>query len=71
MTVTARSEAMAKWRGDGIRVIKGDALDPAIAQTPGMFRAAAVTHARVGAHMRGRYPETMGRHGAYRRRRSH
>ncbi len=40
---------MAKWRDDGVQVIRGDALDPATAQTPGMFRAAAINHARVGA----------------------
>jgi uncharacterized RmlC-like cupin family protein len=39
----------SKWRDDGVRVIKGDKLDPNTAQTPGMFRQAAVNHARVGA----------------------
>jgi uncharacterized RmlC-like cupin family protein len=39
----------AKWRDDGVRVIKGDKLDPNTAQTPGMFRQAAINHARVGA----------------------
>ena len=34
---------------DGVRVIKGDRLDPNTAQTPGMFRQAAINHARVGA----------------------
>lgn len=38
-----------RWKHDGIRVIKGDKLDPNTAQTPGMFRQAAVNHARVGA----------------------
>jgi len=38
-----------KWREDGVRVIKGDKLDPNTAQTPGMFRQAAINHARVGA----------------------
>ena len=37
------------WRHDGVRVIKGNQLDPNTAQTPGMSRAAAITHARVGA----------------------
>ena len=37
------------WRDDGVRVIKGDRLDPNTAQTPGMFRQAAINHARVGA----------------------
>jgi len=38
-----------RWKNDGIRVIKGDQLDPNTAQTPGMFRQVAVNHARVGA----------------------
>ena len=28
----------ARWKEDGVRVIKGDRLDPNTAQTPGMFR---------------------------------
>ena len=32
-----------------MRVITGDKLDPNTAQTPGMFRQAAINHARVGA----------------------
>ena len=43
------TEAAPKWREDGVRVIKGDKLDPNTAQTPGMFRQAAINHARVGA----------------------
>ena len=42
-------EHTARWREDGVRVIKGDRLDPNTAQTPGMFRQAAINHARVGA----------------------
>jgi len=38
-----------RWKNDGVRVIKGDQLDPNTAQTPGMFRQAAINHARVGA----------------------
>src|SRR6478609_2968027 len=38
-----------RWKNDGVRVIKGDRLDSNTAQTPGMFREAAVNHARVGA----------------------
>ena len=30
-------------------MIRGDRLDPSTAQTPGMFRQAAINHARVGA----------------------
>jgi uncharacterized RmlC-like cupin family protein len=39
----------ARWKNDGVRVIKGDRLDPNTAQTPGMFRQAAINAARVGA----------------------
>ena len=38
-----------RWKYDGARVIKGDRLDANTAQTPGMFRQAAINHARVGA----------------------
>ena len=38
-----------RWRRDGVLVIKGDQLDTNTAQTPGMFRQAAINHARVGA----------------------
>ena len=37
------------WREHGVRVIKGGQLDASTAQTPGMFRQAAINHARVGA----------------------
>jgi len=37
------------WKHNGIRVIPGDSLDANTAQTPGMHRAAAINHARVGA----------------------
>jgi len=39
----------ARWKYDGVRVVQGDQLDPNTAQTPGMFRQAAINHARVGA----------------------
>ncbi|MEX2628963.1 MAG: cupin domain-containing protein [Tistlia sp.] len=38
-----------RWKHDGVRVIPGDRLDSNTPQTPGMFRQAAVNHARVGA----------------------
>ena len=38
-----------RWKHDGIQIIKGDQLDANTAQTPGMFRQAAINHARVGA----------------------
>ena len=41
--------AAAVWREQGVRVVKGTELDPNTAQTPGMTRAAAITHARAGA----------------------
>jgi uncharacterized RmlC-like cupin family protein len=37
------------WRTNGVCVIPGNQLDPNTPQTPGMNRAAAITHARVGA----------------------
>jgi uncharacterized RmlC-like cupin family protein len=38
------------WREQGVRVIRGDALDLNTPQTPGMTRAAAITHATAGAN---------------------
>ena len=37
------------WRNHGVRVVYSDELDSNTPQTPGMNRAAAVTHARTGA----------------------
>jgi uncharacterized RmlC-like cupin family protein len=37
------------WRTAGVRVVRGDELDPNTPQTPGMRRAAAITTARAGA----------------------
>lgn len=37
------------WRGHGVQVVSGRALDLNTPQTPGMTRAAAITHARTGA----------------------
>ena len=42
-----RSEA--RWRLDGVRVVRSSELDINTAQTPGINRAAAITHARAGA----------------------
>lgn len=42
-------ETLTDWRENGVRVIPADKLDSNTAQTPGMNRAAAITHARVGA----------------------
>ena len=38
-----------QWRHHGVRVVRGDELDTNTPQTPGMNRAAAITHARTGA----------------------
>jgi uncharacterized RmlC-like cupin family protein len=43
------TEAAAKWKHDGVRVMPGNALDGNTAQTPGMDRKAAINYARVGA----------------------
>ena len=37
------------WKYHGIRIVHSDELDINTAQTPGMNRAAAITHARTGA----------------------
>jgi uncharacterized RmlC-like cupin family protein len=39
----------SKWKVHGVRVVKSTDLDANTAQTPGMNRAAAITHARAGA----------------------
>jgi uncharacterized RmlC-like cupin family protein len=41
--------ARTDWRAHGVRVVRGDQLDPNTPQTPGMSRAAAITTARGGA----------------------
>jgi len=38
------------WREHGVRIVHGDALDLNTPQTPGMTRAAAITHATTGAN---------------------
>jgi uncharacterized RmlC-like cupin family protein len=37
------------WKTDGVRIIPSDSLDQNTPQSPGMTRAAAINHARVGA----------------------
>jgi uncharacterized RmlC-like cupin family protein len=37
------------WRENGVKIIRADQLDSNTPQTPGMNRAAAITHARTGA----------------------
>ena len=39
----------SKWKFHGVRVVHANELDVNTAQTPGMNRAAAITHARAGA----------------------
>src|SRR5439155_20176118 len=39
----------SKWRHRGVRVVHANELDVNTPQTPGMNRAAAITHARGGA----------------------
>ena len=41
--------ADSKWKFTGVRVVHANELDINTAQTPGMNRAAAITHARAGA----------------------
>jgi uncharacterized RmlC-like cupin family protein len=38
------------WREQGVRIVRGDALDTNTPQTPGMTRAAAINHATAGAN---------------------
>jgi uncharacterized RmlC-like cupin family protein len=40
---------MPDWKTNGIRVVRAGELDTNTPQTPGMTRAAAITHARAGA----------------------
>src|SRR4030088_3236243 len=37
------------WQHNGVKIVPSGDLDPNTAQTPGMSRAAAINHARVGA----------------------
>src|SRR5256885_12886205 len=43
------SRTTPDWRQSGVRVVKAGHLDTNTPQTPGMSRAAAITHARAGA----------------------
>jgi uncharacterized RmlC-like cupin family protein len=40
---------MPGWRQNGIKIVRSGELDTNTPQTPGMTRAAAITHARTGA----------------------
>lgn len=37
------------WKEHGVKIVRAGELDPNTSQTPGMSRAAAITHARTGA----------------------
>jgi len=43
------TKSTSHWQDHGVKVIPGNQLDLNTAQTPGMTRAAAITHARTGA----------------------
>jgi uncharacterized RmlC-like cupin family protein len=45
----ATPPAPARWKHDGVAVVRADQLDTNTAQTPGMNRAAAINFARTGA----------------------
>jgi uncharacterized RmlC-like cupin family protein len=40
---------MPDWKEHGVRIVRAGELDSNTPQTPGMSRAAAITHARTGA----------------------
>src|SRR5882724_128490 len=42
-------EDKPNWKEHGVRIVHADELDTNTPQTPGMNRAAAITHARAGA----------------------
>lgn len=44
-----KSEPKPNWRDQGVKIIPGSQLDFNTPQTPGMNRAAAITHARTGS----------------------
>jgi uncharacterized RmlC-like cupin family protein len=44
------TESTHDWRLHGVRIVRSDELDLNTPQTPGMTRAAAITHASAGAN---------------------
>ena len=44
-----RARNMLDWKENGIKIVRSGELDTNTPQTPGMTRAAAITHARTGA----------------------
>lgn len=47
--VDVKASEQPDWKEHGIKIIRRGELDGNTAQTPGMTRAAAITHARTGA----------------------
>jgi uncharacterized RmlC-like cupin family protein len=45
----ATSPEQVDWREHGVKIVRAGQLDTNTPQTPGMNRAAAITHARTGA----------------------
>jgi uncharacterized RmlC-like cupin family protein len=43
------SPERSRWRDHGVRIVRSTELDLNTPQTPGMTRAAAITHAKAGA----------------------
>jgi uncharacterized RmlC-like cupin family protein len=43
------TESQPNWREHGVKIVSSSQLDLNTPQTPGMTRAAAITHARTGA----------------------
>ncbi|HZT31962.1 MAG TPA: cupin domain-containing protein [Bryobacteraceae bacterium] len=48
--MTAMESTQTDWRAHGIRIVRAGQLDRNTPQTPGMTRAAAITHASAGAN---------------------
>ncbi len=44
------TDTQPNWRDNGVRIVRHDQLDPNTPQTPGMQRAAAITHLSAGAN---------------------
>jgi uncharacterized RmlC-like cupin family protein len=44
------TEPAPNWRVHGVRIVRSSELDLNTPQTPGMIRAAAITHAKTGAN---------------------
>jgi uncharacterized RmlC-like cupin family protein len=45
----SEADSQQRWKHDGVRVVRGDQLDPNVPSTAGMDRRAAINFARVGA----------------------